>query len=472
MIYVRGLQAPVRRIGLGNFALSDVLQLPGGQGAWSQIQQQISADGDTAEGTVAQNMVVAQNDFLDAINQISNAQPDIDTSQLVPAGLGYVINNRTIGGAINNVEGLVSAVESGVPSAIVQSVTGLITSSVTVLVAGAVISTGVGAAIIAGIGILDAAISFFTHAPAGEAICGGTVNPPPNYLVGCAFNTNGQTTQLGPTNPDWRKFPVPSNPNDAWWFQAVPTTSIPYSITTTAGNWTAGRSTDQWGAVLGAGTRPIDAAFSVYHELECEIASAKQTIGWGAGAIGPDAVMYAQFQLAFIAAWKSNQEYALNGLKAQPDWLVLLHTARLWNRAHAPGQGVNITASSTTSDPSNVIEPLASCSSVVGDYESLLINGVISGAGSTSNTSIWADVITNSGTTVHINTGASKRAAGVLASSASASSTPITGATIATVGAVTGAAIVSTAFYAYLTHQTVGTLAKSWFNRAKREIGL
>jgi len=44
------------------------------------------------------------------------------------------------------------------------------------------------------------------------------------------------------------------------------------------------------------------------------------------------------FQKAFFAAWKANQEYALNGLLPQPDGVVLLHLIRLWNAAHKPGQ--------------------------------------------------------------------------------------------------------------------------------------
>ena len=52
------------------------------------------------------------------------------------------------------------------------------------------------------------------------------------------------------------------------------------------------------------------------------------------------------FEQAFFAALKLNWEYALNGVASSAsDANVLVHTIYLWNRAHEPGAGFDITPS-------------------------------------------------------------------------------------------------------------------------------
>jgi hypothetical protein len=80
---------------------------------------------------------------------------------------------------------------------------------------------------------------------------------------------------------------------------------------------------NQWGTPT-PGRRPIDAAFPEYHYLVCET----------------QATNASEFQKMFFQAWKANQSFALNGLKVQPNAVVLAHVLRLWNAAHS--------ASSTT----------------------------------------------------------------------------------------------------------------------------
>jgi hypothetical protein len=80
----------------------------------------------------------------------------------------------------------------------------------------------------------------------------------------------------------------------------------------------------------GSNVRPIDNAFSVYYQYETfdpAIVSA-----WMAQGVDPANI--SRFMVAWSTAWKANAAYALNGLSPQPDWMVLLHLIRMWNRAH------------------------------------------------------------------------------------------------------------------------------------------
>src|SRR5262249_4259354 len=81
--------------------------------------------------------------------------------------------------------------------------------------------------------------------------------------------------------------------------------------------------------------RPIDLAFPVFHHLECEAIKGYALQGTSIKEIGlVQGAAVAEFLMAFYAAWKTNAERALNGQNALPDWQVLLHVLRLWNRTH------------------------------------------------------------------------------------------------------------------------------------------
>jgi hypothetical protein len=110
----------------------------------------------------------------------------------------------------------------------------------------------------------------------------------------------------------------------------------------------------------GQKTRPIDHAFPQYRTLE------SNTLFHGGS-----------FQQAFFAAWKMNAAYALNGLKPQDDAQVLLHTLRLWNKAHEATNTVKMGPS--TGPLLGMNDPLSATAS---SYISLLVSAAASIAGS------------------------------------------------------------------------------------------
>src|SRR5260370_30346143 len=83
---------------------------------------------------------------------------------------------------------------------------------------------------------------------------------------------------------------------------------------------------------------PIELLFPEYNDV------VMPAPGTGLFETGP----LAGFHLAFIAAWKANKEYALNGQKCQPDATVLQHCILVWNRAH-------VSSSTTLLSPSTAM---------------------------------------------------------------------------------------------------------------------
>jgi hypothetical protein len=459
--------------GLGDFT-SDLAGSPSFQQGWSSLQNQITYETQQqgmSSAALSDKLNAAQslyeNSYQSLLTQGFNAGSLADgdpiagatsaASQLVAAG-------STVLGAVNTVQGLVNAAEHGTPTQIVQAFTGTLVTLEGIAVSAGLIAPGVGAAIVAGITIVAGLL---------EQVLGGTAVPTtmigqcqvpntdlPSWTVGATYpekSSSQQPLPAGPIDTRWRKFPVTSKAADAWWFapytgpstssytltiDTLPLSNVPgaWSIT-----WTSGSSTDTWYNCGGVGTRPIDAAFAAYYQLECDITFANQTLALQESGIGEVAWTIAQFTKAFFAAWAANNEYAMNGYNAVSDEKVLAHVITHWNAAHAPGIGYTLSPPSASSSGANAIHS-GSCSPAAS-YVHLL-------AGS----------LTNQGT-LQINTGAlyvvqnvGNLKSDIVTPTTSTTKKVAVGAAVAAGGLLTAAAI-----HSYITSTAFSyVLGKGW----------
>lgn len=271
---------------------------------WLEVQAQMQA-----EMQPPFNIGAAQAAFISSFKEM-NTQRGIDPALAIDTAKKFVAGDRTMSGALDTVGGLVSlATEDAPPEEVVQQFTAVIVGAA---VAAGAVSAGVGAMIAVGVEvtveILDALGLF--GAAGGQTVCGRTFDPKPDWVVGCV-GVYG-TRVPGPKNLGWRKFPVASNPADSDWF-GVGSDNIAAQIMQ-GGN----SDTDP---IYGP-QHKIGAAFPAYWRLQSDIAREPD---------GP----FADFLRAFYSAWKSNNEYALNGLKASADWQVALHILGIWNHTHS-----------------------------------------------------------------------------------------------------------------------------------------
>jgi hypothetical protein len=394
----RGLGAPPEPTvnGLPDFQ-SIINSYPQAAGVWNQLSQQLTAEGGDLAG--------ASQDFYNTWVELS-ANTGMDPGDLANACGAFLMNKNTVAGAIQNVEGLIQGATSGNTAEIVQSFTGILQTATGLAVGAATaagsVSFGVGAVIVAAVALAALAIdSLFGNSGPQTNICGSTINgQPPNFVVGCVW-TWGSTNKNGRGDPYWRTFPEPSNPNDAWWFTR--------SANASSTQWQSGKSNDWWGwggggsDLYGAVTnaihpRPIDAAFPQYHQLECDVnaASIVAALPDDGGTVPGNAlfpavtysasdVVKARFILAYFAAWKANQEYALNGLTPKADdGNVLLVLLQFWQKAHPSTTTTTITPfnSDVHANTNSVISPTSPCAGTFsneGWYVSMLLNPLVNG---------------------------------------------------------------------------------------------
>jgi len=385
-----------RRVGLGDYPGFDSLisSVPQAKQAWqSKVANQLAA-----ENALPGIYYTAQQNFLQAYNQISSpgvlGASDLDTISNAAAQL--VFNNNTIAGAGQIAEGLVQGAIRGNPVEIMQALSGGFCALVATDIAAGTISFGVGALITVGIEALSAALEqLFQGPPAVATVCGTNLSYQPGIIVNCAW-TQGVPDSV-PGDAFWRRFPEPSNPNDAWWFDPEKKNIITGS-TLASGSWTSGKSTDVWYAAAPNGIRPIDAAFPQYHQLECDVAVASPVAALpDSGGIPPQAVatgdytiyssddvMFARFILAYFGAWKANAEYQLNGQASTNGWAndaaLLTHVLKIWNNTHLPGSGkYNLSARNNDKSlpPTDVVTYPNPCTGNLSDewwYVTMLLN--------------------------------------------------------------------------------------------------
>lgn len=289
---------------------STLNQIPEFAGAWNQIQGQLTNEGASSLEIQAAKDALAQT-FSDLTS--SSAGFGLSASDALQSAQTYVTAGRTVLGAVTHIQGLISAAQGATdPAPIFKMFTGTL---IGVAMAAGALSAGVGAVIVTGVAIaldLLEQVGLFGSKPSGSVIAsyGGwtttTNGPPPNIVL------NGAVYSTAPTiptahSPSWRRFPDPIRSGDAGWFTKQ----------SNQFQWNG----DTWGFPA-PDYRAIDQAFPDYNRLfECNA---------GAATVG---AMH-DFVQAFGQGWIANKEYDLNGLKSQPDWQVLAHLVRVWNRAH------------------------------------------------------------------------------------------------------------------------------------------
>jgi hypothetical protein len=450
--------------------------------SWADVQSQFTAEGNP-------DIYDAATDFQSAYQQIGFATAQVDPGTIASSAAQYVLMGRTAIGALAGVGGLLGAAASGTltPQA-AQQFTGMLVSGATSIAVGSgIVTAGVGAAIVAGIALLESVIDqFIPNVVAQVGNCG--LPSKPQIVVGTMWSYDAPSNPAGPSSPYWRKFPNPQSSDDAQWF-SQPSPEHIY--------WSSGQQQFNWYICNTAtGTDPlpqrfIDYAWPIYRQLECEAsagaAAANLQIPSTPTPGGPYTqaqIAFAQFQASFFAAWKANQEYALNGLTVQLDYQVLLQTLRFWNNSHSNAQTMQLQAragSPMASAVSTAQGPqLAPCASPMIPYEAMLVEQVGSNASSDPN----YDASTQS---LVINIGPSL--APVIASQTAAKllgSLPVggvpqlpgllTGGGKKTMTSTSkallwtgGAAVVGFGLYAWLTHQGISEAFQSLVKKAGAE---
>jgi hypothetical protein len=283
-------------------------------GAWNEINTQLQA-----EGANVSQIEGAKLALTDSFEKLSTQGFGLSGSDPIDAAKNYVLAGQTIAGAVDTVSNLVQAVTSGPPAQVMQAFTGTLIGAA--MAAGA-LSAGVGAAIVGAVGALLDVLSTAGLFGSPQQTC--------DFRVGdlCA---RSPYPQVSPGSSQWRTFPTAS---DRGWFATVPN-----SMVCLQGPWK--------GVVFSnchSGERPIDTAFPAYRDVAGDASGG--FFFFSAPSKSDPTFLGSDFLKAFAAAWKTNAEYTLNGLRAQSDPTVLVHTLRLWNRSHegpavilAPGGG-------------------------------------------------------------------------------------------------------------------------------------
>lgn len=275
---------------------------PQGSSAWGTISTQLSAEG-ADQPTIA----AAQNTFTTAWNNLSTTF-GMDADSALTGAQQYTFAASTLTGAVSTVQGLVGGARSmATPAGALSAINMFTGSMVGIAVAAGAASAGVGAVIVAAVAIAGEVLQSILGEPAGVEVCPGvSCNPAPKWVIQCVCCYGNA---YSPGQNGWRPFPTDS----AWFTQGATailkdgytgeTTAVVYGQENTNPNF-------PW---------PIQQLFPEYMSVVYVVPSA---------ALFP-------FHSAFVAAWKANKEYALNGQKCQDDETVLQHTVLLWNRAHS-----------------------------------------------------------------------------------------------------------------------------------------
>jgi hypothetical protein len=400
-VLLAGLGRGGHRVGLGDLTFDEWMQDPNFAAQWAQVKAQVQSEGGA-------NLIVSQNSMLSAANELASVSEitvNPQSSQIISAAAGnFAILGTTALGAINSIGGLIQ--ESQQPGGaqsqqVVQAFTGVSMAAIGLAVGVGAVTAGAGAAIAAGIGIVASLVGPLFNGPAPVQTIGEcNLNYEPTLMVSDSFvwSINGAPTTAGPSTAawsKWRRFPNANKSSDAAWFE--PGSIAPF-------DWYG----DKWAACIGpfrpVPVRPIDMLFEngapVYAQLEGD-----NFLLWAfAMSAGSSDVYTALVGLynAFLAAWKSNREYGLNGLQRQSDAQVLAQTVAFWNAAHEPGQGFDMPAAQF--QPYQGAQPLPS----VTPYMAMLIGSV-----QQSVPPVVANQLLSSSGALHINTGPVKNVSSV-----------------------------------------------------------
>jgi len=304
------------RAGVGDFA-SDLANDPSGFGAaWATVQKQL-----TLEGATTTAITLAKDTFDQAF---TSAPPGVDASTVLSSATQFTLIGRTIGGAVDGIEGLLQSASQGAPPPmLLEQFTG---TMIGITVAAGVLTAGVGAAIVGavtGLASILSAVGLFGSSP-GIQICPGVnVSQNPDWALASPAPCNAVWGDSNaPGTPGWRHFPNPNDSADAIWFGGDA------SALSLGSGWKGIRVFLAPAQTGTHGQTLLNVAFPTLPKIDVAnnplYAPMMQAL--------PQPVR--DFHQAFLAAWKLNMEYTLNGLNVQPDWAVLVHALRLWNQAH------------------------------------------------------------------------------------------------------------------------------------------
>jgi hypothetical protein len=298
--------------------------------AWSDVKAQLIAEGQT-------NFTAAKIALADSFTQMSS-QLGVDPGEAYNAARDYVKLGHTVQGAINSAQNLMSLAQGGNPVAFVNQFTGTMIGLATSLGS---LSLGAGAAIVGAVGtiltVLEKVGLFGGPPPAGGYSPNGIpYGVKPQFLVGDLGGwAIGTSQQIAPGASTWRPFPDRTSQDDSAWFAR--------------GHNGVGQWRNGWFGYGGPGgspdwhpnpyERPIESAFPIYSFSAVSGGSGRLGGQYGIEEMetlpGADPALSNPFAKAFCAAWKLNAAYSFNGLQALPDWQVLVHALRVWNRSHS-----------------------------------------------------------------------------------------------------------------------------------------
>jgi hypothetical protein len=332
-------------------AFDDLISSLGPQGAsaWGTISSQLAAEGADQPAVVA-----AQNTFTTAWNNLSTTF-QMDPDSALTGAQQYTYAASTIGGAVSMVQGLGSEFRQiATPAGAIGVANMFAGSMVGLAVAAGAVSAGVGAVIVAAAEIAGTILAGILGQPPGVEICPGiNANPTPNWVINC---TAVWGKSYSPGQAGWRKFP--SAPE---WFTNGSMTILQDGYT--GANNTLPINLNLWTAKGDPSNSPIGVLFPDYNHV-----------------VGPAPADLANFHTAFIAAWKANKEYALNGQKPQDDAVVLQHCILVWNRAHLASSTTNLNPMTASYEGTLVASAISQSSAA------LQAENYIDGSGFTINT--------------------------------------------------------------------------------------
>lgn len=472
--------APAHHGSLGSLGV-DLSTLPGAQQAWAPIQAQMEGEGQSID-----NIGFAKDQFDSALQNA--AAGGLDASNAYQAASALVTASHTVIGTVAHVQGLIGAAQGGDVTTVYNTFMGTMLSIAAV---AGVAAPGIGAAIVAGIGValylLQNAGLFGGGAPIGFQLPGCSTNTifptQATIQVGCMgmFGATGSAEggAIKQGSALWRHFPKPSggNKNDDVWYITPSQWLNGYKVDTSAGPvpnggpWVEvafGKITSfLWSGSANAaavpyswapaafGFRFIDVAFPDYHYLNCEttIPGLKD------------------FQTAFRTAWMANQEYALNGIKPQDNYVILDNLVRVWNRSHDSSSYVDVApAYKTVIKPPNVASLTWPCPANIPPLFQTAISDLFSQSSpQTQQSLINGKLRINTGALLpvkrHLNI---PRIATVAPSTSAAAAAPTTGLSTGgkvaiTAGAVTAASAIGIGIFAWASGETFKwALDKTW----------
>jgi uncharacterized membrane protein len=325
--------------GIGDFQnlINPVTGDPHFAAAWGEVSAQLTKEG-TSDLTAAK--IALSDTFQNLVSQSFGMTPQ----EAADKAKQYVLIGQTVLGAVGTVKGLIQTVESGNTQAIGNAFVGTMVGAA---VAFGAVSAGVGAAIVAVASSVFAilnSIGAFGKPPTGVKMPGCEASFPsvPAWLVGCL---GFYGTAISPSSTQWIRFPNPNDVDAADWYRYLPYSnhrSELYKLWRGVNVFYPGFPT----------MRNIDVAFPVKYNddgsavLDWGFAGIEKlaaTTNTSSGLFAPISNALNKLHIpddfikAYFNAWKSNKEYLLNGWKCQPDEQVLLHTVRMWNKAHSPG---------------------------------------------------------------------------------------------------------------------------------------